>query len=162
MPHKTPFVLLGGKLVIPAFVAVSIILGGFPAGSSPFYLGASVIFSPMMFLSLFALASLVAIAAAGEFSLPFVFGAAFFSSNLVTRCSVWRRGRYCLVGCDGPGGLGNDMRLLCRGDNQSRYSWRQLFRLGDEEDAASSVEVDPELLEAYRHQQMMHWRSSAA
>lgn len=155
MPHKTPFVLLVEKLVIPVFVAVSIILGGFPAGSSPFYLGASVIFSPMMFLSLFALASLVAIAAAGEFSLPFVFGAAFFSGNLVTLLGLAAGG-----GIASSDAMGPVVWVMICGYfavviiNLGYSSWRQLFRLGDEEDAASSVEVDPELLEAYRHQQI--------
>lgn len=83
-----PFVLLVEKVIVPVLVAISIALGGFPAGSSFFLVGGSYVFVPLMFLSLFALSSLVAIADAGEFSLPFVFGAAFFASNLLTLIGV--------------------------------------------------------------------------
>ena len=154
--RKTPFVLLIDKLVVPVLVAVAVVLGGFPADSSPFFLGASLIFVPMMFLSLFALASLVAIAAAGEFSLPFVFGAAFFSSNLVT-----------LLGLAAGGGLipSDDIGpvlwvMLCVYFavviiHLGYTSWRQLVGPRDDDGfAASPVEADMESLEAYRHRRI--------
>lgn len=156
VPRKTSFVLLVDKLVVPTLVAVAVVLGGFPAGSSPFYVGASFIFVPMMFLSLFALASLVAIAAAGEFSLPFVFGAAFFSSNFVTIFGLAAGDG--LVSSDDIGPVLWVMICAYFGIviiYLGYASWRQLFHMhGDEGVANGPDRVDAELLEAYRHRRI--------
>lgn len=154
--HKTPFVLLVDKLVVPVLVAVSVALGGFPAGSSPFILGASYIFVPLMFLSLFALASLVAIAAAGEFSLPFVFGAAFFSSNLVSLLGLGVGGGLASSDAAGPIVWVVICGYFALVILQLGYSsWRQLCRPSDDEsDGAVVPEADPAALEAYRHQRI--------
>ncbi|WP_244910125.1 response regulator transcription factor [Eggerthella sinensis] len=152
MHRKTPFVLLVDKLVVPGLIAVSVVLGSFPANSMPFVLGAAYIFVPMMFLSLFALASLVAIAAAGEFSLPFVFGAAFFSSNLVT-----------LVGLASGGGLASSDTIgpvlwvviccyfACVIVQLGYSSWRDLCRPYDDDavEPARSA-IDPDAIEEFR------------
>lgn len=148
--HETPFVLLIDKIVVPVLVAVSIVLGSFPAGSSPFYLGASFIFAPMMFLSLFALASLVAIAAAGEFSLPFVFGAGFFSSNAVALLGLALGGGMASTDAIGPVlwvvicvyFAVVVVQLGCS-------SWRQLCRPAGDESMAADSELDYDALESY-------------
>lgn len=148
--HETPFVLLVDKLVVPALVAMSIVLGSFPAGSSPFYLGASFIFAPMMFLSLFALASLVAIAAAGEFSLPFVFGAGFFSSNGVALLGLALGGGMASTDAIGP----VLWVVICAYFaivvvQLGCSSWRQLCRPSSDEGAASDSELDYDALELF-------------
>ncbi|WP_417135401.1 LuxR C-terminal-related transcriptional regulator [Rubneribacter badeniensis] len=147
--RKTPFVLLIDKLVVPGLVAISVVLGGFPAGSLPFVAGAAYIFVPMMFLSLFAISSLAVASATGEFSLPFVFGAAFCLGNLAT-----------LVGLAMGGGLaGSDASgpflwvIICGYFAvviiQLGYSsWRQLCR-PDEADGLARA-ANPEAVEAYR------------
>ena len=80
MRLKSPFVLLIDRLAVPACVAVSIVLGSFPTGTTLFVAGAMLVYAPLALLSLFALSSLVAMAEAGEFPLPFVFSAAFLLS----------------------------------------------------------------------------------
>ena len=154
--HRTSFVLLVDKLVIPGLVAVSVVLGSFPAGTSLFALGAVYFFVPMMFLSLFAIASLVTIAAAGEFSLPFVFGSAFFLSNLVTLVGLALGGGLALSDAMGPVLW---VAICCYFAviivNLGYSSWRQLCRPSDDEsDGAVVPEVDPAALEAYRHQRI--------
>lgn len=81
---KSPFVMLMDRLVIPLCVAVSIVLGSFPAGTPLFFAGAMLIYVPLTLLSLFALSSLVAVAAAGELPFPFVFSAGFLLSCLAS------------------------------------------------------------------------------
>ena len=80
MRLKSPFVMLIDRLAVPACVAVSIVLGSFPTGTTLFVAGAMLVYAPLALLSLFALSSLVAMAEAGEFPLPFVFSAAFLLS----------------------------------------------------------------------------------
>lgn len=77
---KSPFIMLIDRLAIPACVAASIVLGSFPAGTPLFIAGAMLVYVPLTLLSLFALSSLVAMAAAEELPLPFVFSAAFLLS----------------------------------------------------------------------------------
>ncbi len=72
--YKTPYSILIDRIAIPALVGASIVLGSFPAGTTPFYLGAASVYAPIMFLSLYAMASLVSIVRAGELPLPFIFG----------------------------------------------------------------------------------------
>ncbi len=56
---KTPIVLLAEKLVAPVLVACGIILGGLPSEGAE-SLGAHYVFVPMVFISLYALASVMA------------------------------------------------------------------------------------------------------
>ena len=70
MRLKSPFVMLIDRLAVPACVAVSIVLGSFPTGTTLFVAGAMLVYAPLALLSLFALSSLVAMAEAGEFPLP--------------------------------------------------------------------------------------------
>ena len=77
---KNSLVVLVDRLVVPACVAASIVLGGFPAGTPLFIAGAMLVYVPLILLALFALSSLAAMAAAGELPLPFVFAAAFLLS----------------------------------------------------------------------------------
>ena len=69
-----PFVLTVDKLVIPGCAAVCLVLGSFPVGSPLFHLGAATVFAPLVFMTLYALASLVAVARAGEFPTAFAVG----------------------------------------------------------------------------------------
>lgn len=154
--HRTSFVLLVDKLVVPGLVAVSVVLGSFPAGTSLFALGAVYFFVPMMFLSLFAIASLVTIAAAGEFSLPFVFGSAFFLCNLVTLGGLTLGGGLALSDAMGPFLW---VIICCYFAvvivNLGYSSWRQLCRPSDDEGDDDAVpKVDPAALEAYRRQRI--------
>jgi DNA-binding CsgD family transcriptional regulator len=82
--RKTSLVILVDKLIIPACIAVSLVLHSFPEGSTLFVMGASSILAPLLFLSIFTLSSLVVMARAGEFPLPFLFGASFFLVNAVS------------------------------------------------------------------------------
>lgn len=66
-----PFVY---KVIVPIFVAILIILGSFPVETFPQYLGAVGIYVFSVFLALFAMASLLAVAHAGEFSPPLLYG----------------------------------------------------------------------------------------
>lgn len=80
---KTPMVILIDKLVIPIVMGASIVFGSFPTGSVPFFIGASSVLAPMIFVAIFALASLVVVTTAGEFPVPFIFGAMFLLANLM-------------------------------------------------------------------------------
>jgi DNA-binding CsgD family transcriptional regulator len=82
--RKTSLVILVDKLIIPACVAVSLVLHSFPEESPLFVIGAASILAPLLFLSIFTLSSLVVMARAGEFPLPFIFGATFFMVNMVS------------------------------------------------------------------------------
>ena len=63
---KNSLVVLVDRLVVPACVAASIVLGGFPAGTPLFIAGAMLVYVPLILLALFALSSLAAMAAARE------------------------------------------------------------------------------------------------
>ena len=80
---RTPLVILVNTLVIPLCVAICIILGSFPEGSPLFSLGAFTVFAPLVFLAIYALASLVVVSAAGEFPQPLVVGAGLLVSSTV-------------------------------------------------------------------------------
>ena len=67
---KNSLVVLVDRLVVPACVAASIVLGGFPAGTPLFIAGAMLVYVPLILLALFALSSLAAMAAAGSFPCP--------------------------------------------------------------------------------------------
>gem|GEM_PF-1263511 len=71
---KTPLAVLIERLIIPAIVSICIVLQSFPVGNPLFVMGAATVQTPLMFLSLYALALLVAVASTGEFPSPFVVG----------------------------------------------------------------------------------------
>ena len=77
MRMKSPLVILVDRLAIPTCIAACIVLNSFPTGTPLFIVGAMLVYAPLTLLSLFALSSLVAMAAAEELPLPFVFSAAF-------------------------------------------------------------------------------------
>ena len=76
--YKTSYSILIERIAIPILIGVSIVFGSFPPGSMPFFLGAGSVYAPIIFLSIYALASLASMVRAGEFSLPFIFGTALF------------------------------------------------------------------------------------
>lgn len=76
-----PFVY---KVIVPIFAAILIILGSFPNDTLPFAIGEIGIYVFCVFLALLALASLMAVARAGEFSPALVYGFACFCGIAVT------------------------------------------------------------------------------
>lgn len=154
--HKTPFVMLVEKVVVPTLVGVSVLMGSFPKDGIVNNLGAMSVFAPMIFLSIFALASLVAIVAAREFSLPFVFGTAFSLCNFALIA-----GTLC------------DLRGISSGDagpllwviictyfvlvviNLGYSSWNQLTRPSEDEGLDSDrSKLDPQAVEEFGRQRI--------
>lgn len=88
---KTSFALLMNHLVVPLCIAVSIVLGSFPEGSPFFIIGGNLIYVPLLLMVLCALSSLAVMAAAGEFSLPFVFSLAFVLGSIASLLGTFVR-----------------------------------------------------------------------
>ncbi len=62
-------------LAVPLCICVCLVLGSFPEGTLPFFLGAFTVYTPLILISVQALAVAVAAAKAGEFPLPFIVSA---------------------------------------------------------------------------------------
>lgn len=88
MPHEKPLVMVVDFLVVPMLIALVIVLGSFRSGAVPFFVGAATVFSPLMFVSLFALSSLAAAVATGEFEPGFILGVSFGAVNLATLMGI--------------------------------------------------------------------------
>ncbi len=82
--YSTPLVIAVDKLVIPACAALCILLGSFPTGSPAFFLGAASVYAPLIFMSIYAGASVVAVSKAGEFPMPFIVGITVFGAASVS------------------------------------------------------------------------------
>ncbi|WP_303050976.1 helix-turn-helix transcriptional regulator [uncultured Slackia sp.] len=80
--YKTSYSILIERIAIPILIGASVVFGSFPPGSMPFFLGAGSVYAPIIFLSIYALASLASMVRAGEFPLPFIFGTALFCFTL--------------------------------------------------------------------------------
>lgn len=82
--YSTPLVIAVDKLVIPVCAALCVILGSFPAGSPAFFIGAVSVYAPLIFMSIYAGASVVAVSKAGEFPMPFIAGVTVFCASLAS------------------------------------------------------------------------------
>lgn len=72
------------RVIVPVFAAVLMVLGSFPVDSAPQYIGAVGSYVFFVFLALFALASILAVTHAGEFSPGFVYGFALLCGTAIT------------------------------------------------------------------------------
>lgn len=86
--RDAPFAVVVERGATPVLVALAIVLGAFPPGSFTFYVGAALVFAPLMFLSLYALSALTAVSATGEFPAVLVSGTTLFLASLVTAVGV--------------------------------------------------------------------------
>lgn len=82
--YSTPLVIAVDKLVIPACAALCIVLGSFPAGSPVFMAGAASVYAPLIFMSIYVGASVVAVSKAGEFPVPYIVGVTVFCAGAVS------------------------------------------------------------------------------
>ena len=82
--RKTPLTMAVEFIVTPSLIALAIVFGSFEPGSMPFYVGASLVFAPLMLMTLFALSLLESVIAARDFSMSFVAGVAVAATTLFT------------------------------------------------------------------------------
>ncbi len=80
---KTPLVVAVDKLVLPACAAVSIVFGAFPMGTPLFLAGAYSVYAPLVFISIYALASILLASRSGEFPPALAFGTLVFAASVV-------------------------------------------------------------------------------
>ena len=82
--YSTPLVIAVDKLVIPVCAALCVVLGSFPAGTPVFMAGAASVYAPLIFMSMYAGASVVAVSKAGEFPMPYIVGVTVFCAGIVS------------------------------------------------------------------------------
>ena len=82
--YSTPLVIVVDKLVVPTCAALCVVLGSFPAGTPLFLVGAASVYAPLIFMSIYAGASVVVVSKAGEFPVPFIVGITVFGAGLVS------------------------------------------------------------------------------
>ena len=80
---NTPLVVAIDKLALPACAAASIVLGAFPMGTPVFFLGAYTAYAPLVFISIYALASILGASRSGEFPPALAFGTLVFAASVV-------------------------------------------------------------------------------
>lgn len=84
LARKTSLVVLVNRLVLPLSMAVCLVLGSSPDGTFLFELGMATVYGPLIFLSLYGFAALVAVVDSDEFPLSVAFGALFLAASLVS------------------------------------------------------------------------------
>lgn len=156
---KSPLIMLVDRLAIPICIAASLVLGGFPAGTPLFIAGAMLVYVPLTLLSLFALSSLVAMAAAEELPLPFVFSAAFLLS-----CTVSLLGMTVQVNVSPDVDLGPFLWIMLSAYfgivvvHLGYVSWKQACSLEDPgapDDAEARIENDADKLHAMQDERIL-------
>ena len=82
--RNTPLTMAVEFIVTPVLIGLAVVFGSFQPGDLPFFIGAALVFAPLMFMTLYALSLLESVIAAGDFSMPFVIGATFAATSLAS------------------------------------------------------------------------------
>ena len=82
--YSAPLVITVNKIVIPVCAGICVILGSFPAGTPAFLVGAASVYAPLIFMSIYAAASIVTVSKAGEFPMPFIVGLSVFAAAVIS------------------------------------------------------------------------------
>ena len=82
IPLSAPLALTVENLVVPCLISFCVLCASFPQDTPMFFIGAATAFAPLVFMSIYAVSSFVAVSKAGEFSASFVLGVALSTGSL--------------------------------------------------------------------------------